>query len=103
MSMGDKLLIILFFMLTTSAFCQSRFSPQVQDRNFVFEENRTLLSVCVRDTFDFLKKYNDQIAIQQKHISLNCFVVRVLNRNALQALKIDANVFFVDHHKSPTT
>ncbi len=97
MSIADKTLTacLVFFISTT--FSQGRLSPNVTSKTFRFETSKTTISVSVKDSIAFQKKYEGNISIQHK--SSNCFEITSLKQEVLEAMKKDPNILFIDHHQ----
>lgn len=97
-----KNVIIVFFSLYASfGFSQGRISPQLADKAFKFEANKTLVTISVIDSIAFQKKYDSKIIFLSKQRETNCFLIRIKNKNTLVDLKNDSNVLFIDHHQKP--
>lgn len=101
MSITKKALFLFFSLYASMALSQGRISPGLKDKDFKFETNRILLTISVRDTSVFQKKYADKISIAGNQKGNNYFQIRLQKHSALDDLKNDPNVIFIDHHRKP--
>ncbi|MEY4930797.1 MAG: hypothetical protein RI909_1521 [Bacteroidota bacterium] len=101
--MSSRIKIILVFCLffAHAVFSQNRVSPQLINKKFKIELNKTVLTISVIDSGAFQKKYLNKITILQKQPDANCFIVRLIKQNTWEDLKNDHNVIFIDHHEKP--
>lgn len=101
MSIIQKTFLVCLTLISTAVFSQVRISPHLADKSFKLEANKTLLTISVTDSVDFLKKYEDKIILEHWQLGTNCFLFRLKNKNTLDDLLKDANVLFIDHHQKP--
>jgi len=101
MSFRRIVILAVCLLSTHTAFNQSRVSPQLIDKKFRFEANKTLLTISVADTQAFQKKYVNKINLFRRQPIANCFILSLRQQGALEDLKKDPNVIFIDHHQQP--
>jgi len=94
-------LLVFLLLYANLTFGQSRISPQLSNKAFRFEANKTLLTVSVIDSDAFQKKYLHRTNFLRRHSETNCFLIRLSKRSTLDDLKKDSNVIFIDHHQKP--
>ena len=101
MSIIKNPLLLYFLLFASFAFSQGRVSPQLADQAFQFDAGKTLFSISVKDTSVFQKKYADKISLAGNQRGNNYFQIRLQKHSALDDLKNDPNVIFIDHHRKP--
>jgi hypothetical protein len=98
MSIAEKIFAGCLLLFSTTVLAQGRLSPHFMDKGLKFETGKTVLTISVKDSVAFQKKYEGKITIHHKQGSANCFVVSPL-RDALEMLKNDPNILFIDRHR----
>jgi hypothetical protein len=101
MSIINKTFLVFFTLYASFGFSQGRISPQLTDKAFKLETNKTLLTISVIDSGAFRKKYESEITLLRKQGETNCFIIRLQHKSTLDDLKKDVNVLFIDHHQKP--
>ncbi len=96
-----KTLIVCFVLCSITSFSQSRISTRLTDKSFKFEANKTLFTISVSDSNAFQNKYAGKVVFLRKQDNTNLFLIRMQKQSALDDLKKDPNVLFIDHHQSP--
>src|SRR5882762_601556 len=97
--MPIKSQIIIALLVHSVAFGQNKLSPHLQKSEFK-ELAQSFLSISVKDSSLFKEKYAGKILIHRKHHNSNCFVISITDDKALEEMKKDSNILFVDSHRS---
>jgi hypothetical protein len=96
-------LVLLFIGIDLNpALAQNKLSTNLNSDNFEVTDE-SILSVTVKDTLQFRKKYGTKIGIRQIHRPTQCVLFTVQDANVLHQLISDPNVLFVDTKRQPQT
>ncbi len=99
MVMGLKNLLFVAALIHTAAFGQVNFSPRLLEKEFKLEAHKMQLSIRVNDSLEFKEKYAGKILIHRGHPNSGCFVISIVEHEALEEMKKDSNILFVDSHR----
>src|SRR5260221_3878717 len=99
MVMGLKNLLFVAGLIHTAAFGQVNFSPRLLEKEFKLEAHKMQLSIRVNDSLEFKEKYAGKILIHRGHPNSGCFVISIVEHEALEEMKKDSNILFVDSHR----
>jgi hypothetical protein len=94
-----KNLFFVFSFLVVSVSAQNKLSHQLLEKRFT--KDLTVLSISVKDTVVFQKKYKSSVNILHRQRNSNCFLITGFNEAAFDQLKADSNILFIDHHNKP--
>ena len=99
MSTSEKTFTVCLLFFASTGFSQDRLSPNLVHKAFKFEKSKTTLTISVKDSIAFQKKYEGDITVHRKHGNSNCFVITANRHDVLEVLKKDPNILFIDHHR----
>jgi hypothetical protein len=95
------LVLVIFSGALNHALAQKKLSPNLNSSNSKAITEKKTLSVIVKDTLHFKKKYGARISIGKTHPAAKCLFFTIRDANVLRELNSDSNVLFVDTKRQP--